>query len=526
MGFIKEKFLAFKNNPEITMKEQLGYAAGSFGNAMGQDAVGTYTDQFFRDHMGLSTNHTLPIKATTKAVNILSAPIIGALLDSGKPGQNRSAKFMLCSAIPLTIASVLIFTVPNGSLTFRFIWTFLLYLLFHVADTFYDIALMTIGARMTQDVAARRTFYTVASFAATLGSMLPGWILPVIVDKSSIAERSAYFLVAMIFGILGLISMVVPSFTLREKSVFMQQSEKKTKIDLRLILLNKPLLLLSLSQLIDSVRQVCYNALPFFYKQTLNAFSMKSIVEACSGALSYIGLASVPFIGKKVSSRDMISFGYLWTGLCYVILLIVGYRSKLLVGIIIAIAGFPNGGMGAARRILLADSADYMEWKSYQKFGVAVRNEGMIFSFNNMVNQASSLWKDLMIDFGLRLIGYKSAMVVDGKSVDVEQTPRTLKGIFWLVVIPGIVGNLVPGLIMRFDDFTGKNRAQILEELAVIRAKRESDDALSLAAGEDDAVTVSDMTLPSEEVTKTVEDAAEATEEAIKATEEEEEILS
>ncbi|MBQ6267264.1 MAG: MFS transporter [Clostridia bacterium] len=469
MASLKEKYQAFKNNPHFTMKEQLGFASGSFGNAMGQDCVGTYTDQFFRDHMGLETRHTLTLKSTTKIVNIVSAPIIGALLDSGKPGQNRSNKFMLASALPLTIASVLIFTVPSGTQSFRFLWSFLLFLLFHIADTFYDISLMTISARMTQDVDARKTFYTFASFAATLGSMLPGWILPVVVDKAKMEERSAYFMVALIFGILGFLSMIVPSFTLKEKVMLQREVEQKTKIDLRLILLNKPLMLLELGKVIDSVRQVCYNALPFFYKQTLDDFKMKSIVEACSGTLSYIGLASVPFVGKKLSSRDMVSFGYLWTGICYIILMLVGYRSKIIVGILIAIAGFPNAAMGAARRILLADSTDYMEWKSFKKFGTAVRNEGMVFSFDNMIANVSSLWKDLMIDLGLRIIGYKSAVTVGDKTVEVEQTPQTLRGIFWLVVIPGIVGNFLPGLIMRFDDYTGKKKENILRELHEIR---------------------------------------------------------
>ncbi len=473
MKSLKERFSAMKNNSEFTLKEQFGFASGSFGNAMGQDCVETYTDQFFREHVGLTTAQTLPLKSVTKIVNILSAPIIGGLLDAGKPGENRSNKFMFFSAIPLTLTAVLIFTVPQGTLLFRTVWAFVLYLLFNVADTFFDISLMTISARMTSDVNARKSFYTIAQFASTLGSMLPGWILPVIVDMNKADEKSAYFMVALTFGILGLITMLVPSFTLREKVMARREVEKRVSIDFRMILLNKPLLLLCLSQLIDSVRQVCYNALPFFYKQTLQAFSMKSIVEMCSGTLSYVGLASVPWIGKKLSSRDMVSFGYLWTGICYILLLIFGYKHKIVVGILIAIAGMPNSAMGAARKILLADSIDYMEWKSYKKFGKAVRNEGMVFSFNTMVGRISSLWKDLMIDVGLSLIGYRSAKIVNGKSVEVAQTPRTLKGIFWLVVLPGIIGNLVPGLIMRFDDYTGKKKERILEELQEIR-KEES----------------------------------------------------
>ncbi len=482
MASFKEKFREFKNNPDISLKEVLGFGSGQFGNAMGQDSVGTYSEQFMYDYMGLSTETVLALKAATKGVNILTAPLVGTLLDRNRSGKGNARRFMTASAIPLTVSSVLLFCVPSDSLIFRILWTFLLSLTFNIADTFYDVSIMTLSTRMTTNVNARKNFYTFASLASSLGSMLPGWILPIAIDLQNdnyTAERNAYFMIALIFGLLGLLTMMVPCLTLRERVILAPPQaerslkEKKSKIDLKLIMLNRPLLLLCASQVIDSIRQVCYMALPFFYKQTLNNFSMKSYVEVASGTLSYIGLASVPFVGKKLSSRDMISFGYLLTGICYTLLLIFGYDNKIIVGVLIAIAGFPNNAMSTARKILLADSTDYMEWKAYKKYGVLMRSEGMVFSFNTMTNRISELWKDLIINFGLKIIGYKSATVVDGKSIEAVQTPRTLKGIFYLVVIPGIVGNILPGLLIRLDNFNGKKREAILAELEEIRQQED-----------------------------------------------------
>lgn len=469
---LAESFRAFKNNPDFTLKEQIGFASGSFGNCMGQDCVGTYTDQFFYDYMGLKSNNIIAMKSVTTGVSLISKPIIGFLLDNAWSAK----KFMSFSAIPMTLASVLIFFVPTGSATFRLIWSFLLYLLFHVADAFYDISLLTLSARMTTDPNARKTFYTIAQFASTLGSMLPGGLVPIIIDVQKgdyASEKWAFFVVALIFGILGLITMVVPCLTLKERLSIQPVKEKRAEINLKVILLNKPLLLLSLSQVIDSVRQVCYATLPFFYKQTMQSYSMKTVVEVCSSTLSYIGLASVPVLGKYLSSRDMVSYGYLLTGTCYTLLALFKYKYKWIVGLLIAVGGFPNAAMGAARRILLADSADYMEWKSYHKFGTSVRNEGMIFSFNSTCTSIAGLWKDLLINFGMSLIGYKSAEIVNGESVEAVQTPETLKGIFYLVAIPGIIGNLIPGILMLFDDFNGKKKEDILEELKEIRAQRQ-----------------------------------------------------
>ncbi len=471
MGKIKK----FLDNPDVALREQVGYVSGVFGNCMGQDSVGTYTDQFMYDYMGLKSSHVIAMKSTTTAVNILVAPIVGAMLDNNRSGKGNARSFMMASAIPFTIASALLFVVPSGSLMFNLVWSFALYLVFNIADTFYDVALSTLSVRMTPNAKSRKNFYTVAQVASTLGSMFPGWLVPVIIeamDGNYNTEKWAFFTVALLFGILGLFTMLVPCMTLKERNLVLPpKHEKKVKIDYKLILLNRPLLLLCLANCVESVRKVCYSALPFFYKQTLNKFSMKTYVEMASSALSYGGLFSVPFIGRRLSSRDIVVAGYMHTAICYILLALFGYKSLWLVGILIALGGLPNAGMSAAKRVLLADSTDYMEWKSYKKYGVAQRNEGMVFAFSTMVSRIADLWKELLVNGGLALIGYQSAQMIDGEMVEAVQTPETLHGIFLLVAIPGIIGNLIPGIIMMFDNFTGKRKEKIMIELEQIRAE-------------------------------------------------------
>lgn len=475
MGKAKEKLKKFMDNPDVAFKEQMGYVSGVFGNCMGQDSVSTYTDQFMYDYMGLKSSHMVAMKSTTTAVNILIAPIVGAMLDNNRSGKGNARNFMMASAIPFTLASVLLFVVPSGSLMFNLVWSFVLYLTFNIADTFYDVALSTLSVRMTPNAKSRKNFYTVAQVASTLGSMFPGWLVPIIIEARGgdyNSEKWAFFSVALLFGVMGLITMIIPSMTLKERNIVLPpKDDKKIKIDYKLILLNRPLLLLCLCNCIESVRRVCYNSLPFFYKQTLNKYGMKAYVEMGSSALSYAGLFSVPFLGRKLSSRDIVVAGYMLTGICYILLAIMGYDSLWVVGILIAVGGLPNAGMSAAKRVLLADSTDYMEWKSYKKYGVAQRNEGMVFAFSTMMSRIADLWKELLVNGGLALIGYKSAEMIDGQMVEAVQSPETLHGIFLLVVVPGIIGNLIPGIIMMFDNFTGKRKEKIMAELEVIRAE-------------------------------------------------------
>lgn len=478
MANIKEKIRgkvdSLKNNSDFTLKEQLYYASGQFGNAMNQNLLNSYTDQFLYDYMGLESGALAILKTITKGLNIFSAPVVGMLIDAGN-GKGRLKKFLLASAFPLVLAEILIFLVPHGSVMVRTVWTFVFYLLFNICDSVFDTALFTLSTRMCKDPKKRKNFYTISEFAVTLGGMLPGWILPFFVDMQKgdfNREKWVFFILAVVFGLMGLATMLLSALTLKEKVMIQREVEKKTSIDIKMVFQNRPLLLLSLSQIIDSIRQVCYNSLPFFYKQTMGNYKMKSIVEMCSGALNYTGLALTPLIAKKLSPRNIIAGGYFWTGACYSLLGLIGYKHAVPVGMLIAIGGFPNAAMSTSRKIILADSTDYMEWKAYKKTGRLIRNEGMTVAFNTMCSRICQLWKDLLINAGLKLIGYKSAIIkADGSSEAAVQTPETLKGIFWLVVIPGIVGNILPGIIMLFDNFTGKRRENILKELEEIRAE-------------------------------------------------------
>jgi len=480
---LKDVFKKLADNPSFTLKEQLGFASGSFGNCMGQDMVGTFITLFLAKYVGIEAAMITLLMVVSKIVTIVSDPVLGGMLDRGLGTKKKSATkpFLLWSPFPLAVTSVLLFVVPAQNMTFRLAWVFSFYLIFSISDAIYDMSLLTMSVRMTKNPKDRKNFYTLAQFASSLGTTLPGGVIPIFISmyKSNFAvQDDIYFIGALIFGILGLGTMLMPYFTLKEKNPSISIAKPKVSLNAKAILSNKPLLLLIASQLIESVRQICYGALAFFYMETLNAFWLSTVVGSVSVVLSYIGILLVPLIGNKLSSRSMLAYSYLYSGACYVLLLVTGYKSLFLVGALIALAGFPNGLMSCARRILLADSTEYMEWKTWKKYGTPVRSDGMVMAVNSMTNKINNLWKDLLLPMGLTFIGYISATVIDGQTIEVTQSAETLRGIFYLVAIPGVVGNLLPGIIMLFDNYTGKHKTAILAELAQMHADREAENAL------------------------------------------------
>lgn len=478
----------FPPDANFTLKELTGYSAGLMGNTMGQDTVGTYSEKFNRDFMGLRKDESAGVRFdpnimlgnVSKILGFLIPPVAGAVVDRPADKKFGGSKPVLALApVPFAITSLLLFIVPNQSLIFRVIYTFILTLLFEIADTFYDMALNAISIRMTTDTGTRKNFYTIAQLAGTIGSMLPGWILPIIVGRIQNAadQKWGYFFVALFFCVVGVSSMYAPYFTLSEK-VYVKSYQKQERIKLKYILSNKPLCILIIAEILSSIRKVTYDYLPYLYQNTFDKYGMKTVIDMVSGTLSYVSLLAVPFLGRFMSSRTIMGTGYLFTAVFYGIMSLFninfsvkGIRSKKwLIGILIGISGFPNGAQGAAKRIMIADSTEYMEWSTYKKYGVPVRSEGMVLAAMSISDKITGLARSNMYNISLNKIGYKSSYTDGaGETVYPVQTNQTLKGIFTVTTVFGLIGSLLPGLIILTDRYTGARKQKILEELADIR---------------------------------------------------------
>ena len=69
------------HNPSFTVKEQLGYAGGMFGNAMGQDCVYTYSSKFNRDFQMIDPGRLNILETASMILSFLVPPVAGSLLD-------------------------------------------------------------------------------------------------------------------------------------------------------------------------------------------------------------------------------------------------------------------------------------------------------------------------------------------------------------------------------------------------------------------------------------------------------------
>ncbi len=486
---LKEKWTALKervtNNPSFTVKEQLGYAGGVFGNEMGQDSVNTFSDKFFRDFMGIDNRLMTIMGNVFTAFGLVLAPLAGNVVDTPvRPGKRTPTKtVLLLSPIPFAVASMLLFVVPFHDAFCNFLWTLIIKLIYNAADAFYDTSLTAMSLRMTTNAKDRKNFFTLATLAQSLGSMLPGWLIPIVVGsaKTPSGKQAGYFFVALAFCMLGLAAMSAPYFTLNEK-LRVEKRPDKVKINwdrktLVTVLHSRSFVTVQIGNFFEQIRQLSYKLLPYIYEDCFGDYKMKAVIDAVSGTLSYAGLAAVPVLNSRFSARTIMSGSYAFTGVFYSLMALFGLnykkdkirRFRYLIGLLIGISGMPNNAIIATKKVLIGDATDYMEWYSTREYGMPIRSEGLISSTQSILGTVYNFIRTNFYNIGFERINYNEGASKSG----VEQTAQTLRGLYLMFTLCGVFGNLCAAGTYLFDNFTGKRKAAVMAELEAFRAKRE-----------------------------------------------------
>lgn len=484
---LKDRF--FPPNPSFTFKEQLGYCGGIFGNCMGQDSVGTFADKFYREFMKIRAEHITIYSNIALVLGFVQAAVSGYILDTPvAPGKKTPTKiFTGTMPIPFALASVLLFVVPTQDPVRNFIWMMVFQLMFNIADAFYDASLNTLSLRMTNNAADRKNFYTVGTLASSLGSMLPGWLIPILVGstKDAAKQQSYYFFLALAFSILGVSLMYAPYFTLNEKIRVQERSDKKglvwDKETILSVLHNRTFIITEIATFFEQIRQLSYRLLPYIYEDVLSSMQLKAGMDVVSGTLSYVGLLAVPMLGRLFSARTVLSGGFAYTGLFYVILGLLGkgfstevmHKRRWLVGLMIGLAGMPNNAIVASKKVVVGDSTDYMEWYAEKRFGKPIHAEGFITATQSMLGNVFNIIRTNIYNIVFAKLGYLPNYTDStGKQVKAIQSAKTLKGIYTMFVLCGVIGNFLAAISYQFDRYTGARKEEIYKELLTMREKR------------------------------------------------------
>ncbi len=160
------------------------------------------------------------IKAVGHVVDAVSDPVIAGLSDKSKNKNGRRIPFMKYYAVPFALSALLIFWSPSTNPVFNNIWLAVFIWGYYIFYTLYMIPHNALLPEMITNENRRLDAYTWSSLFFVVGSML-GYATTAIValmkKAFSLEPIMAWRLTFLVFTVIGVILLLVPAFTIKEK---------------------------------------------------------------------------------------------------------------------------------------------------------------------------------------------------------------------------------------------------------------------------------------------------------------------
>ena len=161
----------------LSLPVMASYGFGQIAEALVTTALGTFLLYYYNQVLNVSGTITGTALALSLIIDALIDPAAGAISDRLKSRWGRRHPFILFSAVPLGLSVYLMFNPPAGFNEMQLAaWLVVFTLLTRLAQTFYTVPHLALGAEMAHDYNQRSSLYSFniffSSIAAAVGTAL------------------------------------------------------------------------------------------------------------------------------------------------------------------------------------------------------------------------------------------------------------------------------------------------------------------------------------------------------------------
>jgi len=414
---------------KLTLKEKIAYGMGDVGNNFMFDLGQIYLLKFYTDALGLPSATAGLIFLITKIWDAFADITVGTWVDNRKKigPRGKFRPFILYTAIPLALVTVVSFMNPDFTLTGKMIWAYATYMLFGTVYSISNIPYGSMVPAMTKDPVERAQLASFRQAGSNLGLLITTvGFMPIVLMFDS--QSTGYLVGVVAFSIIGVLFQLYCYANVKERFVYEKPNQEK-KINLidsyKGLFKNAPLLILCLVNLFTFSAFNVKLAVQIYYAQyVLQDVSIIPYMGFFSIGCVFIGVALVPSLVKKIGKKNTYILGCaIWAvgdGLAFF------FANNATIFIIMAcFAFFGSSFVNSLNWALVSDAVEYGEWKT------GTRSEGVVYSFFTFCRKLSQALAGFIPGVVLGIVGYVPNVV---------QSSEAIAGIRGLMFIyPGVL---------------------------------------------------------------------------------------
>lgn len=290
---------------KLSLREKIGYSLGDLAANLVFQTLMTYLAYFYTDIYGLEAEDATAIMLF---VGLIAAfgfnPILGALADRTNSKWGKFRPWILYTAIPLGIISLLAFSTPDFSYKGKVIYAVVTYTLLLLLYAANNLPYSALSGVITGDMGERNSL-SLYRFVAVMFAQffVQVFMLPIIETAGGGDKAIGIEIVMTWLAIIGTIMLLITFFTTKERIVPKPEQNSSIKEDLKDLIRNRPwVIMLILTTLIFITLAMKGGSYVYYFKNYVDETRLTNFISPILDFLSNIG---VNFFGE-----DPLSSGF------------------------------------------------------------------------------------------------------------------------------------------------------------------------------------------------------------------------
>ncbi|MGI6701066.1 MAG: MFS transporter [Christensenellales bacterium] len=472
---------------DLQPKEAISYSIAGLGQNLICALVSSYLVYYMTNGLLISAVTVGFIMLFTRLFDAFNDPIMGSIVDKTRSKYGKCRPYLLYAPIPIALITVLIFLplTPQSIMSTVIVTT--LYVIWSVVYTIVDVPYWGLASSMTSDTLQRGTMLTFARIACTVGGGLIAVVVPNLSSMwikgftdsegniiagmegdAAAALRQNYVWLALVVVLIATPTFFI-GFKYTKERFYSDDKPASFLHNLGLLFKNKPLLIIIISGVLGSAKMLYiysgiyfaqYNLanIEFMGMEGIGLFTLITFSQAPGGFLASV---ITPYCSKKFGKKKTFIWSHIAGAVMLFIMFMVGWDQpwKLMFNLIgLVLVGIPGGFANIMTYAMIADSIDYLEYKTGE------RGEGICFAMQTFINKISMAAGAAVTCFGL---GWAHISASDISTV----TRQGQNVLFTVTVLIPAISMLLTAIPLFFYKFNEKEQAEAVKITAARKAK-------------------------------------------------------
>lgn len=218
-----------KKTEKISVLEKISYGGGDLASNIILVLSSTYVSFFYTDALGLNPAIIGSIIMFSRFADGFTDVLMGYLIDKTKSKYGKCRPWILWLAVPISVAMVLIFMVPNIGDAGKYVYVAITYnLVVTFLYTMINIPYGTMTSLLSRDQHERMSINVVRMTMAQVGSLIINSLtLPFVNAVGGSGNQKSWIIVSVVYSIVAAVSFIACFANTKERVTVAQEKQEK-----------------------------------------------------------------------------------------------------------------------------------------------------------------------------------------------------------------------------------------------------------------------------------------------------------